>query len=184
MLTNPFNAFVNMTSSKGLKSRAYKRYLLVLLKLKEEFKSNSGILFKEFFLNIEILIYIYRKKVGGSIYQIPIYLKGRRRLHRGLLNFFKIISNRKERHYNEKIIIEMFDVLRKKGGVINYRTNLYLLASENKANLRYALPKYKKPLVEKYDTFYENLDDYDYENEATADSGSNINRKRDKPFSS
>jgi ribosomal protein S7 len=151
---NPVLTFINMGFNKGQKLQSYNRFLIIFNKLKRDLKKTSTSILKEFFINVEIFVYIYRKKIGANIYQIPLYLKKKQRINRGILNFYKIVKVRKERGFLNRIYLEIFDIMKKKSATINLRNNIYLLASDNKANLKYVYPRTKRNFVGRKSNIY------------------------------
>jgi hypothetical protein len=116
---------------------------MLLEKLKLTLKINNQELFFQIFQILELYIFIYKKKIGANIYQIPLYIKKEFRLKKGLSNFLKVLENKKDTLYN-KIYREFLDILSFKGSTLTSRDNVYNTAIEEKSNLRFLKPRKKK----------------------------------------
>ncbi len=143
--SNPYFIFCNKLISKGLKFSSYSKCLFVLENLKFRVKKNNEEIFKLVFNLLEMYIYIFRKKVGGNVHPIPLYINKNVRLKKGLSNFVKVLKNKKEKVFTDRILTEIIEILHLKGSTINLRNNVYMAAAEDKSNLRFVRQKYKRP---------------------------------------
>jgi ribosomal protein S7 len=141
---NPYFILSNKLIHKGMKCTAYRRCLYLLEYLKIYISRNNEQIFKLIFSLLEVYVYIYRKKIGGNIHSIPLCLNKNVRLKKGLSNFLKVLENKKDRTFNERILKEMIDIFYVKGSTLSLRNNVYMTAAEEKSNLRFIRPKVKR----------------------------------------
>jgi hypothetical protein len=142
---NPFVIFSNKLCGRGLGLKGFNicLYLLSYIKFNLKKKLKNKIIFKYFFDFVQLYVNIYRKKVGGNVHSVPLYIRKELRLRKGLSNFFKIIKTKKDFNLKDKVVKEFVDVLQLKGSTISARNNIYMLAAEEKTNMRFIVPKHK-----------------------------------------
>lgn len=141
---NNFLILLNKMSSCGIKALAYSRFMFLLISLKKELKKNNKDIFFLIFEMLEFYVQIQRKKVGGNVYQIPLFLKENFRFKKGVSSLLQVVDGRKEFKFFDRMFYELLDLYLRKGATLNLRNSLYLIASEHKSNLRFVKPKVKK----------------------------------------
>lgn len=139
--------FCNKIQREGLKSVAYKRLLFLMENIKIFYKKRDNNFFNYFFTVLQVYVYIYKKKVGANIHQIPLFLRKGVRFRKGLSNFLRSVKYRKEKGFNFRLLNEMADIKSLKGSTIIARDNLYKTAIDEKSNIRFLKAwKKKSPL--------------------------------------
>jgi ribosomal protein S7 len=134
----------NKLQKNGLKERAFTRLLFLLEKVKVHFKADNQYIFDYLFTILPVYVYIYKKKIGGNVHQIPLYLKKEIRLKKGFSNFFKVINSKKGKNLNRKLMNEIIDIKTLKSSTIITRDNIYMTAMEERSNMRFLRPRRKK----------------------------------------
>jgi len=95
---NYYKILMNKFLGRGLSLKAYNFCLFLLNFMKFNFKLNNKVVFKILFNLLELYVKLYKKKVGGNVYLIPLYLKKDLRLKKGLINMLHILKNNKKKN--------------------------------------------------------------------------------------
>jgi ribosomal protein S7 len=172
---NPFFILHNKFFNRGLSVKGFNICLSLLSKLKLILKKDNKLIFKKFFNFISLYVYLYKKKIGGNVYTVPLYIKKELRLKKGLSNFLSVLENKKEHNFIEKIFKEILDVLKLKGSTINTRNNIYMTAADEKTNIRYVVSRDRKK--KKVNINYKEKKNQDGESFNTLDKFENFERK-------
>jgi len=138
---NFFRLLVNSLIKKGKKSYSEKTAYTVLKLLKKELKGhNSLLLLSNLTYKIKPAVTLRTKKVAGILIRIPSLIVEGRDISLVVRWFTAGIKLRQNvRHINEKLVVELLDLLLlNRGFVLKKRNDLHRLALLNRPFLKYA----------------------------------------------
>lgn len=152
--------FVKINIKRGLKNKSILNFLFLMKNLKLIFKKDPQFLLSRGFDSLQLLVYIYKRKIGSRLVSIPLYWNELKKLKKGFLLFYKIVAKRNERLLRIRFLKEFTDIILRRGATIKARNQFYLLASENKTYLRYVLGKSKIKEKKDLPSFSQNYINY------------------------
>ncbi|UOQ33040.1 SSU ribosomal protein S7p (S5e) [Candidatus Vidania fulgoroideae] len=129
---------INLIMVSGKKSISRKIVYLSLSLIRERYRMNPIDIFEKAVLNASPEIEIKKKKIGGSIYSIPVGIS-KKRGEFIALNWIKKFSKlRKEKSLSVSLFKEIIDTYNGVSNSINKKKELYKLADLNRAFAHFA----------------------------------------------
>lgn len=125
--------FMNYLLRRGKKTIAKGIYNDMLEILKSKGNQDPFHTFKKGLENICPSIEVRPKRVGGSVYQIPIEVVGTRRISLGLRWLIAAAKTKKGKSMAEKLADEIILALDNQGGAVKKRDDVHKMAAANKA---------------------------------------------------
>ena len=130
--------FVNKVMSDGKKSTAQKIVYGAFDIIKQQTKKEPLEVFKTAIENAMPVLEVKPKRIGGATYQVPMEVRGERRL---ALAFRWIIDGaraKKGKPMAEKLAQELIDCINNQGNAIKKKTDMHRMAEANKAFAHFA----------------------------------------------
>jgi small subunit ribosomal protein S7 len=130
--------FVNKVMSDGKKSTAQKIVYGAFDIIKTQTKKEPLEVFRLAIENASPVVEVKPKRVGGATYQVPMEVRGERRL---ALAFRWIIDGaraKKGKPMAEKLAQELIDATNNQGNAIKKKTDMHRMAEANKAFAHFA----------------------------------------------
>ena len=130
--------FVNKVMSDGKKSTAQKIVYGAFDIIKAQTKKEPLEVFKMAIENASPVIEVKPKRIGGATYQVPMEVRGERRL---ALAFRWIIDGaraKKGKPMAEKLATELIDATNNQGNALKKKTDMHRMAEANKAFAHFA----------------------------------------------
>lgn len=127
--------FINGMMRDGKKDVAEKVMYSAFEKLKE--KNNDPIaIFEKAISNVEPKQEVKAKRIGGASYQVPMEVRGDRRLSlaiRWLIEAARARSNKEYHTFSEKLAAELLDASNNEGAATKKRDTMHRQAEANRA---------------------------------------------------
>lgn len=127
---------VNRVMERGKKSTAQAQVYRALEIIKEKGQEDPVKLFETAVNNIGPKMEVRARRVGGASYQVPMEVRGERRVSlalRWLVMFAKKRSNREFHTFAEKLAVELLDAAQGVGEAIKKRDTIHRAAEANRA---------------------------------------------------
>lgn len=125
--------FVNCLMRKGKKGITEKIFYDSVDIIQNKTKKSGMEIFKKAIDNVQPLLEVKSRRVGGATYQVPVEVRPRRKnalAIRWLINYAK---NRHGKSMTEKLAAEIIDASNNVGGAIKKREDTHKMAEANKA---------------------------------------------------
>lgn len=130
--------FINLLMRQGKKSTAqviiYKAFDIIKDKTSKEAKA----VFEQAIKNVVPILEVKSKRIGGANYQIPIEVKGDRKLALAMRWIIEAANSRKGKPMREKLALELIDASNKQGEAIKKREDVHRMAEANRAFAHFA----------------------------------------------
>ena len=130
--------FINYIMRKGKKAIARKIVYQALSKIKEEEKKEPLEVFETALRNASPIVEVKPKRIGGATYQVPIEVKGDRKLTLAMRWIIKAAKSRKGKPMGEKLAEELIQASQNKGTAIKKREDTHRMAEANRAFAHFA----------------------------------------------
>ena len=129
--------FVNRMMQRGKRSTAQKLLYTAMDIIKEKTKQEPLEVFNKAVKNVTPLVEVKARRVGGSTYQVPIYVKQSRGV--ALATQWIITNSRKRsgRSFSERLSAELMDAANGTGASVKKRDDTHKMAEANKAFAHY-----------------------------------------------
>ncbi len=130
--------FINQIMRRGKKTTARKVVYQTFDIIKEKTKKEPLEVFELALRNVSPLLEVKSKRVGGATYQVPIEVKGNRKLAlsmRWIINGAKL---KKGKPMREKLASELIDAANNTGWAIKKKTDTHRMAEANRAFAHFA----------------------------------------------
>lgn len=105
--------------------------------LQEKKNDDPVKLFKQALDNIKPMIEVRSRRVGGATYQVPVEVRGDRRISLGLRWLITAARNRGEGTMKDRIAAELLEALENRGAAVKRREDTHKMAEANKAFAHY-----------------------------------------------
>ena len=125
--------FVNCLMRKGKKGITEKIFYDSIDIIQNKTKKSGMEIFKKAIDNVQPLLEVKSRRVGGATYQVPVEVRPRRKnalAIRWLINYAK---SRQGKSMTEKLAAEIIDASNNVGGAIKKREDTHKMAEANKA---------------------------------------------------
>ncbi len=129
---------VNYIMERGKKSVAQAVVYGAFDIVNKKTKRNPVEVFEEAVKNVSPILEVKGRRVGGANYQIPVPVKGDRRLALALRWIITAAKARKGKPMKEKLALELIDAANKEGAAIKKREDVHRMAEANKAFAHFA----------------------------------------------
>ncbi len=129
---------VNYIMERGKKSVAQAVVYGAFEIISEKTKKNPVEVFETAVKNVSPVLEVKGRRVGGANYQIPVPVRGDRRLALALRWIIRAAKARKGKPMKEKLALELIDASNKEGAAIKKREDVHRMAEANKAFAHFA----------------------------------------------
>lgn len=125
--------FINGLMRRGKKSTAEKIFYQALDLIEKRIKKPGLEVFEKAVEEIKPVLEIKSRRVGGATYQIPVEVRGNRRLSLAIRWIVSYSKQRNEKNMVEKLAAELIAAFNKEGGAMKKREDTHKMAEANKA---------------------------------------------------
>lgn len=130
--------FINCMMSRGKKSIARRIFSDTLEILKKQGKNDPINIFKKAFDNVKPNMEVRARRVGGSVYQIPVEVNPKRQQALSIRWIIQACRSRKGKSMPEKLAQELTDASNETGTAYKKREDVHRMAAANKAFAHFA----------------------------------------------
>ncbi len=130
--------FINQVMRRGKKSVAQRVVYRALDSVSAKTKQNPLDIFDQAIRNVSPILEVKAKRIGGANYQIPIEVRGERKITLALRWIIQAAKERAGKNMAEKLAGEILDAAKKQGGAIKKREDVHRMAEANKAFIHFA----------------------------------------------
>ena len=130
--------FVNKVMSDGKKSTAQKIVYDAFELIKEKTKKEPLEVFRLAIESASPIVEVKPKRVGGATYQVPMEVRGERRLALAFRWIIDGARSKKGKPMFEKLAQELIDATNNQGNAIKKKTDMHRMAEANKAFAHFA----------------------------------------------
>lgn len=128
--------FINCVMRAGKKTVAERIVYHMLDLLKEKGEADPVKFLESALAAVAPKIEVRPRRIGGAVYQVPVEVKGDRKLAvaiRLVLTYAKKRSSKEFHHFEEKLVAELLDISKGVGESIKKRDQIHKMAEANKA---------------------------------------------------
>jgi small subunit ribosomal protein S7 len=129
--------FIHKVMLDGKKSKAEHIVYEALDLVEKELKKNPMDVFEQVLKNVTPAVEVKPRRVGGATYQVPIDIRGERRLTLAMRWLLASARARKGKPMAERLAAEFMDAFRGQGATIKKREDTHRMAEANKAFVHY-----------------------------------------------
>jgi len=130
--------FINAVMGRGKKSPAERIVYGALDIIAEKTKEDPLKTFKKAIGNVQPLLEVKSRRVGGANYQVPIEVRPRRQETLAIRWLIQYSQDRKsERTMKEKLAMELLDAAENRGSSVKKKEDTHRMAEANKAFAHY-----------------------------------------------
>ena len=130
--------FINKVMSDGKKSTAQKIVYSAFEIIKNQTKKEPIEVFRAAIENASPLLEVKPKRIGGATYQVPMEVRGDRRLALAFRWLIEGARSKKGKPMAEKLAAELIDCTNNQGNAIKKKTDMHRMAEANKAFAHFA----------------------------------------------
>lgn len=130
--------FVNKVMSDGKKSTAQKIVYSAFDIIKAQTKKEPLEVFRLAIENASPIIEVKPKRVGGATYQVPMEVRGERRLALAFRWIIDGARSKKGKPMAEKLAAELIDATNNQGNALKKKNDMHRMAETNKAFAHFA----------------------------------------------
>ena len=130
--------FINQIMRKGKKTIAKKVVYGCFDIIKEKTKKDPIDVFELALKNVSPLLEVKPKRVGGATYQVPMEVKGERKLALALRWIISGAKAKKGKAMKEKLAAEIMDAANKTGWAVKKKEDTHRMAEANRAFAHFA----------------------------------------------
>lgn len=126
---------INQVMQNGKKSTAQRMVYAALERIKEKGEDPIKVV-ETAVVNVGPKQEIRAKRVGGASYQVPVEVRGDRRVSlaiRWIVDYARSRSNKEYKTYAEKLSVELIDAAKGQGEAIKKRDTIHRTAEANRA---------------------------------------------------
>lgn len=131
------NRLINKVMLDGKKALAENIVYQSLNIIAEKTNEDPVTVFKEALDNILPALEVKSRRVGGSNYQVPVEVDGRRKLSLGLRWLIEASRNRGERTMVARLSGEILEAYKNTGGAVRKKEDVHRMAEANRAFAHY-----------------------------------------------
>ncbi len=125
--------FINNLMRQGKKSVAEAIFYRAMDMIKKRAKADGVDIFKKALENVEPMLEVKSKRIGGSTYQVPIEVSSQRRQALAMRWIINFTRQRKGRTMAERLAAELIAAANNDGGAVKKREDTHRMAEANKA---------------------------------------------------
>lgn len=126
-------SFINGLMRRGKKSTAERIFYQALDLIEKRIKKPGLEVFEKAVEEIKPVLEIKSRRVGGATYQIPVEVRGNRRLSLAIRWIVSYSKQRNEKNMVEKLAAELIAAFNKEGAAMKKREDTHKMAEANKA---------------------------------------------------
>ena len=130
--------FINKIMKDGKKTVAQRIFYSALEIIKEKTKKEPLEIFKLAIENASPLLEVKPKRVGGATYQVPMEVRGERKLALATKWILDAARGKKGKPMAEKLAQELIDCVNNQGSAIKKKADTHRMAEANKAFAHFA----------------------------------------------
>src|SRR3989339_712929 len=130
--------FVNKVMDSGRKTIAQKIVYSAFDIIKQQTKKEPLEVFKAAIENASPIVEVKPKRVGGATYQVPMEVRGDRRLALAFRWLIEGARNKKGKPMAEKLAAELIDCTNNQGNANKKKNDMHRMAEANKAFAHFA----------------------------------------------
>jgi len=130
--------FINKVMKKGKKSIAQRIVYRALDILKEKTKKEPLEVFEKALENASPVLEVRPRRIGGATYQVPIEVRGERRLALAIRWIIQAARNKKGKPMEEKLAEELMSAANNTGFAVKKREDTHRMAEANRAFAHFA----------------------------------------------
>lgn len=130
--------FVNKVMDSGRKSIAQRIVYQAFDIIKQQTKKEPLEVFKAAIEAASPIVEVKPKRVGGATYQVPMEVRGERRLALAFRWLIEGARNKKGKPMAEKLAAELIDCTNNQGNAIKKKNDMHRMAEANKAFAHFA----------------------------------------------
>lgn len=130
--------FINSVMKKGKRSLAERIVYSALDIIAEKTKDDPIRTFKKAMKNVQPMLEVKSRRVGGANYQVPVEVRPRRQeamAMRWLIGYAR--ARKSERTMQERLAMELLDAAESRGASVKKREDTHRMAEANKAFAHY-----------------------------------------------
>ena len=129
--------FINNAMKDGKKSVAESFCYKALDIVEQRAKEPALTIFERAIENVKPEVEVKSRRVGGSTYQVPVEVRGKRRVSLATRWILTFALKRQGKSMAEKLAAEFLDAANKRGSAIKKREDTHKMAAANKAFAHY-----------------------------------------------
>ena len=130
--------FINVLMRDGKRSISENIVYGALKKLEQKIEDKNGIeIFRTSIKNVEPLLEVKSRRVGGSTYQIPVEVREDRRLALAIRWIIIAARARNEKSMVDNLAAELLDAYHERGSAMKKKDDTHRMAEANKAFAHY-----------------------------------------------
>ena len=129
--------FINRVMQRGKKSTAERLVYGAMGTIERQARRNPMELFEQAMRNATPILEVKPRRVGGATYQVPMEIKGERRVALAMRWLISSARARPGKTFSEKLAGELSDAAHGQGATIKRREDTHRMAEANKAFAHY-----------------------------------------------
>jgi len=130
--------FINQVMTNGKKTIAQKIVYEAFDLVKSQTKKDPLSVFNLAIQNVSPMLEVKPKRVGGATYQVPMEVKGNRRLSLGMKWIITSAKDKKGKAMKFKLAEELIEASENKGNSVRKKENVHKMAEANRAFAHFA----------------------------------------------
>jgi small subunit ribosomal protein S7 len=130
--------FINQVMRKGKKTIAKKIVYGAFEILKEKTKKEPLEIFEKAINNTSPLLEVRPRRIGGATYQVPVEVKGERRITLAMRWIIEAAKSKKGRPMKEKLAEELILAANNTGAAVKKKEDTHKMAEANRAFAHFA----------------------------------------------
>ncbi len=130
--------FINQVMSNGKKTIAQKIVYGAFDLVKKQTKKEPLDIFRLAIQNVSPVLEVKPKRVGGATYQVPMEVKGNRRLSLAMKWMINSANDKKGKAMKFKLADELIEASENKGNAVRKKENAHKMAEANRAFAHFA----------------------------------------------
>lgn len=129
---------INKVMKSGKKRLAEGLVYSALERVEAKTKQEAIVVFETAIKNVAPQVQVKAKRVGGATYQVPIEVRGDRKIHLAMTWILTAARNKSGASFDVKLSNELLDAFNNTGDAIKKREDTHRMAEANKAFAHFA----------------------------------------------
>ncbi|MDZ7798049.1 MAG: 30S ribosomal protein S7 [Patescibacteria group bacterium] len=125
--------FINQIMRRGKKSLAQNLVYKTFDIISEKEKTDPLEVFEKALKNVSPVLEVISRRIGGANYQIPIEVRGDRRMTLAMRWIIKAAQSKKGKQMPEKLASELILAAKKEGSAMSKKEEVHRMAESNRA---------------------------------------------------
>jgi len=130
--------FINQVMKDGKKSTAQRIVFRAFEEIEKTKKQNPVTVFESAIRNCSPLVETRSKRVGGANYQVPMEVRGERKIALAICWILSASRGKKGKPMHEKLAEELMMASQNEGGAVKKKTDVQKMAEANRAFAHFA----------------------------------------------